>query len=233
MTTAVRRPALTAALSCLLGCGLALGLPARPAHAVLQAADGIPELAIIPAREGGTMTMKLERTIFKVDVLTLALRVDAATAADIASVVADEPDYDDDLAPEIAGRAIRADEAVAKIEFLRGVSLDQFLDAVRDDMQKAVDAGLLEPEGYRMVSEGLPQWFGFLRERRIRDGDRISYHVRGDTLRTVYSDPAGDILLDQTDVGRPRVRALLGAYLAPGSSFREGLIRSLWEPPGG
>lgn len=177
------------------------------------------------------MGMKLERTLFQVDVLTLHVRVDSATAAAIGSLVRAEPSYDDTTAARVADRVLRAGEVVAEIEFLRDVGLDRFVDGVREDMRKAVDAGWLEPEGYRAVSEGLPEWFAFLRERRIREGDRISYHVRGDTLRTVYADPEDEVLLDQTDVGRQNVLALLGAWLAPGSSFREDLIRSLWEGP--
>lgn len=188
---------------------------------------------MIPERENGTMRMKLERTIFQVDVLTLGVRVDSATAAAIDRLMDGGSAYDEAAAARIAERALEAEEVVAGIEFLRDVSLERFLDAVREDMRKAVDAGWLAPEGYRTVSEGLPRWFDFLRERGIRDEDRVSYHVRGDTLRTVYSDPAGDILLDQTDVGRQHRRALLGAWLAPGSSFREDLIRSLWETAGG
>ena len=215
-----------------MGGGLALVGPPRAACAELAWQDGIPTLESLPERARSTMSMRLEKTIFRVDVLRLRLRVDPATAADLDSLVSGGEEYDGALAPEIAERALRADEAVAEIEFLRDVGLDRFLEGVRADMRKAVEAGWLEPGGYRAVSEGLPGWFVFLRERGIRDGDRISYRVRGDTLRTVYADPAGDVLLDQTDVGRQNVLALLGAYLAPGSSFREGLIRSLWEPSG-
>jgi len=198
--------------------------------ATLWAQDGIPRLGLLPEVAHATMAMKLEKTIFKVDVLMLSVRVDPETAAGLDSVVAAESDYDRNVAPTIAERAIRASEAVASIEFLRNVSLEQFLDAVDEDMRKAVAAGWLEPGGYEVVSDGLPVWFDFLRARGIRDGDRISYHVEGDSLRTVYSDPSGQVLLDQTDVGRQHVLALLGAYFAPGSSFREGLIRSLWRP---
>lgn len=215
-----------------LALGLAAG-PGRGASAALQTPNGVPELGALPERENGTMRMKLERTIFKVDVLTLGVRVDSATAADIDRIVDGGADYDEATAARIAERALDAGEAVAEIEFLRDVSLARFLDAVREDMRKAVEAGWLEPDGYRTVSEGLPVWFDFLRERGIRDGDGLSYHVRGDSLRTVYTDPADTVLLDQTDVGRQHVVALLGAWLAPGSSFREHLIRSLWETAGG
>jgi hypothetical protein len=80
-----------------------------------------------------------------------------------------------------------------------------------------------------MISEGIPRWFAFLKERRILNGDQIHYRVRGDTLRTVYLSVDGERALDQTDVGAERRLAVLGSYLAPESSFRKGLIKSLFR----
>ncbi len=189
----------------------------------------IPDLSLLPAAPGATMGMKLEKTIFKVDVLRLDLRIDPETAAALRATVEAWGARDESPGDTVATLVVRAREAVARIEFLREIDLPRFLDAVDEDMRHAVEAGWLEPESYRRVRDGLPVWFGFLAGRRIRDGDRLSYHVRGDTLRTVFSDREGTVLLDQTDVGRQNVVALLGAYFAPGSSFRKGLIESLIE----
>lgn len=205
---------------------------ARP----LGAQDGdapVPAISGLPDAPWATMAMKLEKTIFNVDVLRLVVRVDPGTAGRIEHAVAGRTEYDDDLQTPVAEIALEAPEAVARIEFLRDVSLDQFLDGVDDDMRRARDAGLLTAEGYARVRDGLPEWFGFLEARRIHEGDEIAYHVRGDTIRTVFRGVDGDVLLDQTDVGRQHVLALLGAYFAPKSSFRKGLVRSLWRgaPP--
>jgi hypothetical protein len=51
--------------------------------------------------------------------------------------------------------------------------------------------------------------------------------IRSDTLRTVYVDREGSILLDQLDVGPERRLAVLGGYFAPGSEFRDGLVASV------
>lgn len=214
-----------------------------PLPAVAQASPGegagaepIPRLERLPNHPFTTMSMKLEKTIFAIDVLTLTLRVDPATAGRIESVLAGAEELDDTLEARVAELAVRAPEAVAEIEFLRDVGLGRFLGEVDGDMRKAMEAGWLDAEGYRRVREGLPEWFSFLAERGIRKGDRLSYHVRGDTLRTVFWIPSGDpassgeVLLDQTDVGEANVRALLGAYFAPGSSFREKLVQSLLSP---
>lgn len=191
----------------------------------------VPDLSLLPDLPFATMHMLLEKTIFQVDVLTLAVRVDSTTAAEIGRALAGVEEPGDETEAAVARAALEADELVGRIEFQRGISLGQFLGAVDDDMRKAVEAGWLEPAAYRKVRDGLPGWFSFVGERGgIHEGDRLSYHVRGDTLRTVFSTPGGEVLLDQTDVGRQHVVALVGAWFAPGSSFREELVESLFEP---
>ncbi|MGH7541365.1 MAG: hypothetical protein ACRELC_10235 [Gemmatimonadota bacterium] len=214
---------------------LALLVAVGSVHAPLTgqggAGDGTgraePSLSLLPEGPFATMHMLLEKTIFSVDVLTLDVRVDPATADEIEAALAGAERFDEELAVPVAEAAIRAEEIVGRIVFQRGVSLGQFLDAIDEDMQKAVEVGWLEPAVYREVRDGLPVWFAFLEERGIHDGDRLSYHVRGDTLRTVFAAPDGRILLDQTDVGRGNVMALVGSWFAPDSSFREKLVRSL------
>jgi hypothetical protein len=43
----------------------------------------------------------------------------------------------------------------------------------------------------------------------------------------VFVGADGKVLLDQTDPGRERRNSVLATWLAPGSSFRPGLLRSL------
>ncbi len=206
-------------------------LPAT-ARAQAQAATDTrqPSVTDLTDAPHATMGMKLEKTFLKVDVLALTIRVDEHTAGSIGEIIEDHTEYVRDLEAPVAALAIAPRTAVAEIEFLRSVSLDQFLDGVDEDMKKAREAGWLEPETFALLGDSLPVWFSFLQERRIQDGDRLAYQVRGDTLRTVFwGTSEGAILLDQTDVGRQRVLALLGAYFAPGSSFRKDLVRSLWR----
>lgn len=209
--------------------GATAGDSAQNRHVVDRPARPEPALSLLPNGSFSTMHMLLEKTILSVDVLTLDVRIDAAGAGRIADALAGVEQRDDGSEALVAEVALEADELVGRIEFQRDVRLDQFLDAINDDMQKAVDVGWLEPAAYREVRDGLPIWFSFLEERRIRDGDRLSYHVRRDTLRTVFATRAGEVLLDQTDVGGQNVVALVGAWFAPGSSFREKLVQSLFD----
>lgn len=172
------------------------------------------------------MHMLWEKTFLKVDVLTLDVRVGEETAARLGALAGGRS-YSKKLADSLAAAALDARDAFVRIRFERNVSLDQFLDGVRDNLRKARDAGIIGAATYDTISSGLPRWFAFLRERGIHDGDRILYRIRGDTLRTAFVAREGDVLLDQTDLGAGRRLAVLGSYFVRGSDFRDGLIRSL------
>lgn len=174
-----------------------------------------------------SMHTLLEKTIFKVDVLTLDIRFGDSETRDFESLVAGN-DYSRPLADSLAALAIRSRNAFAEIVFERGISLGQFLDGIREDLDKARTADIISDATYRQVTDSLPVWFGFLRERGIEEDDRLLYRIRGDTLRTVFVSVDGDVPLDHVDVAASARRSVLGSYYAPGSSFREGLIRSLF-----
>ncbi len=46
-------------------------------------------------------------------------------------------------------------------------------------------------------------------------------------LRSQYRSAAGEVLLDQTDVGAERRLSVLGSYFVRKSDFRDGLIKSV------
>ena len=166
--------------------------------------------------------MLLERTLFQVDVLTMELRLGPETAAEVRRLVETGASRD-----SIARAALRSRNAYARIEFVRDVGMDRFIDGVRSDLRKVAEAGLIDQPTLRRISDSLPRWYAFLAERGVRAGDALLYRVRGDTLHSGYRDPSGEWLLRQTDVGPERRRAVLGSYLVDGSSFREGLLDSL------
>lgn len=174
----------------------------------------------------GRMHMLLERTIFRVDVLTLDVRLGRAATDRIGRLLAGSLDSRV-LADSVAAAALAADDALARLEFQRDVGLEQFLDGIRDNLRRATRAGIVRPAEFRSISSDLPGWYAFLSERGIRTGDRMLQRVRGDTLRTVYLSADGETLLDQVDVGPERRLAVLGGYFAPGSDFRDGLVRSV------
>lgn len=175
----------------------------------------------------GHMTMLLEKSIFKVDVLTLDVYIDDEAAGRLESIIGGR-EYANDIADSIAHTVLAAHEALAHITFLRNVSIDQFLDAIDKDMKRAVDSEILAEADYRRIMDSLPAAFMFLDSLQIQKGDEIWYRIRGDTLRTVYRRADGTVELDQIDVGPARPRSVLGTYFAKKSSFRKGLIQSLF-----
>jgi hypothetical protein len=174
------------------------------------------------------MRTKLEKTIFKVDVLTVEVRLGEQETARLEEIAAGRSDWRGP-ADSIAAVAIHSRDAFVAITFLRDVSLGQFVDGIDDNLRRVAEAELIGRSDYEMIRDGLPRWFGFLGERGIRKGDRILYRIRGDTLRTWFIGNPGGVLLDQTDVGPERRLAVLGSYFVRGSDFREGLIRSLFR----
>lgn len=203
--------------------------PASPRYAAGQAVSAPPFDTLSLGRGPyARMGMLWEKTIFQVDVLTLEVWVDEGTARRLEELARGRR-YSSELADSIAEVATHARDVFARTEFKRDVSLDQFVDGVRKNLRRARDAGILSPQDYEKISQALPRWFGFLAERRIRDGDRILYRIRGDSLRTQFRSVGGEILLDQTDVGPERRLAVLGSYFVRKSEFRKGLIKSLFE----
>lgn len=166
--------------------------------------------------------MLLERTVFRVDVLTVELRLGPHTAERVRGLVATNAPRD-----SIARVALRSRDAYVRIEFVRDVGMDRFIEGVREDLRRVADAGIIDRETFEGVSSRLPGWYDFLEGRGVREGDELLYRVRGDTLHSGYRSASGELLLRQTDVGRERRLAVLGSYLVQGSSFREGLLGSL------
>lgn len=199
--------------------GLASMLVAGPALA--QSTDAPGALGGQPFSH---MHMLYERTIFKVDVLTLDICFDSVSSDRLAAFARSDLRGAED---SIAAVALRARSAIGTIRFLRDASQSQFLDGIRDEQEKAVRAGFLSDSTFRSIGQSLPVWFEFLEERGIRDGDRIAYVFHGDSLRSFYRGVEGTVWLDHIDVGDSRRRSVLATWFAPGTSFRKPLIRSL------
>lgn len=174
------------------------------------------------------LEMLLEKTIFNVDVLTLSVTLGGPHADTLRSIdPTDEPTRQAE--DSVAVMATRSTCANSELEFLRNVSLDQLLDAIRNSSRAAHEAGFIAPETYDLIDRSLPEWYAFLDERGVRDGDRMSYRIRGDTLGILYRAPDGEVLLDQTEIDAARRQSVLAGYFAPGSDFRDGLMESFFR----
>lgn len=212
-------------------------LPGRTAPVFAQAAQPIPpgEPVDTTGLGGGPhahMHMLLEKTLFRVDVLTLDVRLGVEATRRVEALLdgagPNGGGVDGDrLRDSLAAVALDARDVWARIEFQRDVSLDRFLGGVRDNLREATRAGVIQPVTFHAISDALPRWYAFLADRGIRTGDEMYYRIRGDSLHTVYVGTDGTVLLDQVDVGPERRQSVLGGYFAPGTDFREKLIDSL------
>jgi len=208
------KSALTAAFS------LGFMLVTCPAAILSQPAVPIPRPDATPSVTAHTL---LEKTIFKVDVLTLEVWLGPETVQRLSL-----PLPDDDAAREEAARtAMDSRDAWAELIFRRGVGLDRFLGGIDENMRRVRDEGLITAEAYDRVAAGLPRAYSPLADGGIAAGDRMFYRIREDTLRTVFQRADGEVVVDQTDIGPERRLSLLGSFFVEGSDFRRGLIRSL------
>ncbi len=172
------------------------------------------------------MHMLMERTIFKVNVLTLDVWLGGAAADRIEGLV-EEKRGSREFEDAIAEASTKAQDAYVLIEFLRDVSLEQFLEGVNEDLVKVAEAGVISQAEYERVLAGMPIWYAFLEERGVLRGDQMHYRVSGNSLHTQYRSVEGEILLDQVDAGESPRLAMLGTYFVRDSSFRDDLIKSL------
>jgi hypothetical protein len=193
----------------------------------MAAQETVVDTASLPVGRYAEASTLLEKTIFRVDVARLRLRFGAETAFGLESLLDGHP-RTKALEDTAAGLAIETRDAWAGLSFQRDVDFDQFLDGIRDGVEVARDAGLLDRDFARSLSDSLPVWYASLRERGVRDGDVMIYRINGDTLRTVFRTVDGQILVDQLDVGTQPRLSVMGGFLSPGSDFRKGLLTSLF-----
>ena len=205
------------------GCGVAALLLTLATQGPAAAQAGEPALG---STAGSHLHTLLQRTVFKVDVLTVDLCFDAATGRRIAGIAA-RGRLTGARADSATHAALAGRQAVARVAFLRDITLRQFLDGVGEDLDNAVATGLVPDSVRRALVAGLPGWYAPLERRGIRQGDVLFYDLLPAAVRTRYVAVDGAVLLDRTEQGRARRNSPLAAWLAPGSQFRTGLLQSL------
>ena len=158
-------------------------------------AEPLPSLKSKDLAQGpySLMHMLLEKTFLKIDVLTVDVRFGKSAHARLAELARGKP-YSEALGRQAAKIAISADDALVQLRFVRDVALDQWMDAVRENLEQARVAGLISAKTEKRVGQGLPSWFAPLAERGYQKGDRLLYRVRPGLLRTVVVTAQGKVL---------------------------------------
>lgn len=196
----------------------------------IMAAGAVPSLNAGHLAKGpySSMHMLLEKTILKVDVLTVDIRFGKETQSKFTPLVQGKS-YTADLGRQLASVAIQADDAVVQLKFVRDVSLDQWMDGVRENLEQARAAGLISGELKAKVAAALPHTFAALKDRGYKEGDRLLYAVSKGVLDTAVVAANGKILVQKQDKDKKLADVVLASYLAPGSDFRELLLKSLFK----
>jgi hypothetical protein len=175
-----------------------------------------------------SMHMLLEKTILKVDVLTVDVRFGKAVQGKLQQLASGKQ-YSDELGKQLADTVIAADDALVQLRFVRDVSLDQWMDGVFENLDQAQAAGLISGKLKQKVKDSLPNAFAAVKERGYKEGDRVLYRVKPDSLRTVVVAKDGAVLVDKTDQDKEALRVVLASYFAPKSDFREPLLKSFFK----
>lgn len=193
-------------------------------------AEPLPSLDSSDLAQGpyAYMHMLLQKTILRINVATVEVRVDKVTQSRLATVARGQA-YSEGLEQQLANAVIGAGRAVVQMRFKRDIPLKRYLGVVRDNLEAARKAGMITADLEKKVSQGLPQWFGALADRGLLKDDRLIYAVASDSLRTVVVSAAGQVLVDWLDREQGIRRVVLPSYFAPGTDTREGLLRSLLE----
>lgn len=195
-----------------------------------MANESLPSLDSPDLAQGpfASMHMLLQKTILNINVATIEVRVDKPTQTRLAGLARGQQ-YSDALAQQLANVAIGAERAVVQMRFKRDISLKRWIGVVRENLEQARKAGLIDADLERQVGQGLPQWFSALKDRGYEKDDRLVYAVGPDSLRTVVVSAGGQVLVDRTDREQGTRRVVLSSYFAYGSEFREPLLRSLFQ----
>ena len=174
----------------------------------------------------------LERTLLKVDVLRLRLTVDEETGARVRDLLHGPLDGRD-LEEAVTAAYMDARHADIELAFLRSIEVDQFLGGREETLETLVKGGYVDEGTAERTARYNEQRFAFLADTGIRDGDRLTYSLRGDTVRTRYTSESGAVRMDDLRVGSSGRVLLLGSFFAPGTNFHEPIwdsLRSVGDP---
>lgn len=201
--------------------------PATAAQQLARVMDP-PQLGVGP---WDRMRALLEVTIFDIDVLTLLIRVDAATGVRLRELTEGRT-YSEALADSVARVMLDARDAWAMQTFHRNVGLGRFVGGMTETTDKAADAGFVSRAYAEAFADSVPTLFDFLAEDGAKEGDRVIFRVEGDRVQTLYVSVDGELLLHRDGVSAEGRRAVIPSFFAPGSRFRKRLVESLLQVEG-
>jgi hypothetical protein len=170
----------------------------------------------------------MEATLFKIDVLTVDLTVDRPTRDALRKIAAGKA-YTPDREEQIVRSVLHVGDSLVEVRFLRDVDLSDFLSEAEKQLTLAAKASLISRDERDAGVRRLRSFFRGLVERGFEDGDQLLYRARSDSLRMVLLTAKGKMLADERIPGARSGVIVLASYLAPQTTFREPLVRSLFE----
>lgn len=187
-----------------------------------------PDLATGPY---STMEMLLERTIFKANVLRAEVTVGEQTQAKLKNL-AEGKSYSQQVNNEVARTLVDAQDMRVRIEFVRDISFDQYMDAVTDNMKCAQKTKFISEEQYKDSTQRIRENLSALKDRGVKSGDVLIYELKDNKVETTYLANGEKPVASYVREGEGARYTLLGSYFAPCSDFRDKLVQSLFQEQG-
>lgn len=175
-----------------------------------------------------TMRMLLEKTIFQVDAAEVTVQVGETAQRKLRSLVHGK-EASEELEKTIANAMVNAETVRITMRFLRDVDFDLFTSETISSTECAHKAGVIPESELQRVKSRFKEWFSPVRERGIREGDRLVYLVNGKSVHVELNTAKDETLVEYTHTGEHPRYSILGAYFAECSDFRESLIESLFQ----
>lgn len=173
------------------------------------------------------MKMLLEKTIFQVDVLNITFHFGTETQKKIQSLHEGKK-QSEYLADEIVQVIYKTPRTTITVQYVRDIDYKTYMSEVKISLECALKSGVLDKPQHQEVRSKLDEWYGRLKDRGLKDGDKFIYTIDKDTIQTTF------IPIHESPVVNPRLESagvyilsLLGSYLAPCSEFRMPLLKSL------
>ena len=175
------------------------------------------------------LEMKFEVTFMKIDVAQLEARV-APTVSALTEPLVRNGQRDDAAKAQIAGWLMDPSAPILlTMEYLRDADYGRFQKGLRISMEQAAASGAITEDEAEKLTAQLTEESAPLEESGVAKGGILAHYISDDTVRTIYLEPDGTILLDRSRDDAILGRALRASWFGEKSRFRDKLLRSLFE----